>query len=983
MSSRRTDFFISHAGRDTAWAEWLAWQLQEAGYTVELDVWDWAPGEDFVARMQVALERADRLLAVCTQAYFASPFGGAELRAAFAQQAAGRVVPVLVEPVNLPPLYASLIHLDLTGLDEAAAAARLRDRLAGGRPTAAPPFPRAGPAPTDKPGFAGVLPAVWRVPPRNPRFTGRDGMLAELRRRLHSGEGTLVVQALYGLGGVGKTQLALEYAHRFAADYDLIWWIDAEQPVLIPGQLASLATRLGLPPGPTVAETVDRLLAELRGRGRWLLVVDNTERPQDVAAYLPGGAGHVMITSRFPGWGALGGRLEVDVLTRAETIALLRARIPGMGEGLADKLAAELGDLPLAAAQAAGYLEQTDLPPADYLRRFRARRADLLSRGDVIGYSGRLDTAWALSLERLRNQDPAAVQLLELAAFLAPEPIPLCLLIGHPELLDQPLRGIAADPDALADTVGALVGYSLARRSPDGFQLHRLVQTVIRQQLPPDRQQADEQEVVALLAAASPGDPEDSASWAGYAALAPHVLATAPLTDHAPASRRLVFDTIHYLQSHGDSHASRAVCEPLLDRWRVNLGPDHPDTLTVANRLALALLAAGQVASGHALAQDTLQRCRRAHGMEHVTTLEAAAILATALNQLGKAEPARTLGQDTLRRCRRALGPDHLFTLGTASALIVSFIELGEMGKARELGEETLQRCHDVLGPDHLTALAAATALTLARVGLGEAEAARTLGQDTLPRCQQVLGLEHVNALWAAAALALAQLQLSEAEAARILGEDTLQRCQRTLGSEHPITLLAAGTLTGALVGVGETEAARTLGQDTLQRCQRTLGSEHPITLLAAGTLTGALARLGEAELARTLGEDTLQRSRRMLGPDHPITLGAAAVLTGALASLGVAEPARTLGEDTLQRSRRALGPDHPITLLAAVALTGALTRLDEAEPARVLGEDTLERCYRALGPDHPFTLYLTQFLRGGYPMPGGDGAADRPSRPL
>src|SRR4051795_6845637 len=362
MSGRATDFFISHAGRDTGWAEWLGGQLQEAGYTVEMDVWDWAPGQDFVARMETALKRADRLLAVCTEAYFSSTFGGAELRAAFAgpTAAGGRIVPVLVEPITLPPLYASLIPLDLTGLDETAAATRLRARLAGGGPTGPPPFPRPGPAPVsgDKPGFAGNLPGVWRVPPRNPRFTGRDGMLAELRRRLRAGEGTLVVQALYGLGGVGKTQLALEYPHRFAADYDLVWWIDAEQPVLIPEQLAALAARLELPPGPTVADTVDRLLAELRRRSRWLLVFDNAERPADIADYRPGGAGQVLITSRSPGWGALGGRLEVDVLARAETIALLQARIPAISADLADELAAELGDLPLAAAQAAGYLEQ-------------------------------------------------------------------------------------------------------------------------------------------------------------------------------------------------------------------------------------------------------------------------------------------------------------------------------------------------------------------------------------------------------------------------------------------------------------------------------------------------------------------------------------------------------------------------------------------------------------------------------------------------
>ncbi len=864
VSGEQTDFFISHAGRDTGWAEWLAWQLHDAGYSVELDVWDWAPGEDFVARMETALESADRLLAVCSEAYFASAFGGAELRAAFAQSAAaqGRIVPVLVEPVTLPRLYATLIQLDLTGLDEAAAAARLRDRLAGVRPIGPPPFPRPSSAPVsaDKPGFAGALPGVWRVPPRNPRFTGRDGMLAELRRRLRAEEGTLVVQALYGLGGVGKTQLALEYAHRFAADYDLVWWIDAEQPVLIPEQLARLAESLDLAAGATVAATVDRLLAELRHRDRWLLILDNAERPADVAAYQPGGPGHLLITSRNPGWGALGGRLEVDVLTRAETITLLRARIPGLGEELADKLAAELGDLPLAAAQAAGYLEQTDLPPADYLRRFRTRRAGLLNRGEVVGYSGRLDTAWELSLERLRCEDPAAVQLLELAAFLASEPIPLRLFTEHAALLEEPLRDTAADPDALADTVGALVGYSLARRSPDGFELHRLVQAVIRHQLETDRQETTAEQVVALLAAAHPGDPEDPARWPAYAAIAPHVLATAPLGDHSPAGRRLILDTIRHLQAHGDSsgsHAARAVAEQLLDRCRSLLGPDHPDTLTAASTLIRALVS------------------------------------------LGKAAAARVLGEDTLQRCRRVLGPDHATTLLAATTLTVALIQLGQPMPARASAQDTLQRCRRVLGPD------------------------------------------------------------------------------------HPITLWAATALSLTLDRLGEAEPARALGEDTLQRCRRVLGPDHPTTLRAAATLTGALLRLGQAEPARALGEDTLQRCRRVLGPDHATTLWAAATLTGALLRLGQAEPARASAQDTLQRCHRVLGPDHTTTLRAATALTHALVELGGAEPARALGHDTLQRCHRVLGPDHPITLHLTQVASGDHPMPGGDVAAERPSRLL
>ncbi|HSB53690.1 MAG TPA: toll/interleukin-1 receptor domain-containing protein [Gemmatimonadales bacterium] len=269
---QRVGFFVSHAGRDQAWAEWLAWQLIEAGYTVELDAWDWKPGQDFVARMQQALQRAERLLAVWSDAYFRSPFGRAELRAAFIRQARdeGRIVPVLVEPSTVPDLYASLIYVDLVGLDEAAATARLRARLAGLRPSSPPRFPAsevsgATPKP-DRPVFAGRVPAVWNVPPRNPHFVGRTELLTELRQRLRSGEHTLVVQALHGLGGVGKTQLAIEYAHRFAADYQLVWWIDAEQPALIAERPEHPGRQLQLGTTRNVSEAAVAVLAELRRR---------------------------------------------------------------------------------------------------------------------------------------------------------------------------------------------------------------------------------------------------------------------------------------------------------------------------------------------------------------------------------------------------------------------------------------------------------------------------------------------------------------------------------------------------------------------------------------------------------------------------------------------------------------------------------------------------------------------------------------------
>ncbi|MGY1735791.1 FxSxx-COOH system tetratricopeptide repeat protein [Geodermatophilus sp. SYSU D00684] len=737
-----------------------------------------------------------------------------------------------------------------------------------GLPTGFPPLP------TGVVGSPPVRPAgdrVWNLPARNPHFTGRDEQLAELRRRLRAGEATLVVQTLYGLGGVGKTQLALEYAHRYAADYDVVWWIDAEQAVLVPDQLAGLATRLGLPAGATVADTVDRLLAELRGRDRWLLVFDNAERPADVAGYRPDGPGHVLITSRFPAWGTLGGRLEVDVLTRPETVALLRARMPGLGAGTADALAAELGDLPLAAAQAAAYLEQTDLPPEDYLRRFRTRRATLLTRGDVLGYHGRIDTTWALSLERLRAEDPAAVQLLELAASLAPEPVPSSLFVEHPELLEGPLRDAAADPDTLDDAIGAAVAYSLARRHRDGFQVHRLVQSVIRLQLPADREQAVADRVVALLAAASPGHPQDPAGWPAFARLAPHVLATAPLGDRSPAGRRLVLDTARYLQARGDTAASRSVGEALLDRWRAVLGPDHPDTLTAASGLALALNQLGDAGAAAALAEDTLQRCHRVFGPDHVRTLWTATTLALDFLQLGRVHASRGLTHDVLRRSLRLYGPDRATTLLAAGGLTIALAELGDVGQARELGQDTLRRCRRVYGEDHATTLLAGTALTMALVSVGDVGQARELGQDTLERCRRVLSPDNAVTLLDAGAVVLALALSDEAEAARALGRDVLQRSRGVYGPDNVITLYAAAPLAVALVRLGEAGEARALAEDTLRRCRRALDPDHGVTALAAAALVLAGTRPGGAPPPGAV-DDALQRCRRALGPGHPLT---------------------------------------------------------------------------------------------------------------
>ena len=214
------------------------------------------------------------------------------------------------------------------------------------------------------PRLPGSVPRVWNLPARNPGFTGRDGLLAAVRERLLAGD-QAVVQALQGMGGVGKTQLAIEYAHRFAGAYDLAWWVNAEQAGLIGDQFAALGAALGcVQPGAGAEVVRAAVLGELRERGRWLLVFDNAENPADIAGWLPGGGGHVLITSRERTWAEVAAPVEVDVLARAESVALLQDRMAGLGAADADRLADQLGDLPLAVAQAAGFMAETGMPAA-------------------------------------------------------------------------------------------------------------------------------------------------------------------------------------------------------------------------------------------------------------------------------------------------------------------------------------------------------------------------------------------------------------------------------------------------------------------------------------------------------------------------------------------------------------------------------------------------------------------------------------------
>jgi tetratricopeptide (TPR) repeat protein len=516
------------------------------------------------------------------------------------------------------------------------------------------------------------------------------------------------------------------------------------------------------------------------------VIFDNAPDPAAVAEFLPGGGGgHVLVTSRDSAWLGIADPVPVDLLSQGEAVGLLLRRSGDPDERAAARLAEALGRLPLALEQAAAYAASQHMPLARYLELFEERRTELLGLGRPLAYKGTVDATFTLALDQLQATDPAAGQLLELCALLAPDEVPLPLLLSQPRLLPEPLAAAVADPVRHGEVVGVLYRQGLLTRdTADTARMHRLVQDVTLAHLPEADRHDRTVDAVELLAGLLPYGTAGPDDWPRCAQLLAHAQA---VLDHAcavqltsPPLSELLTRTGNYLWGRGlDMRLAREL---------------HEQALAMRQRL---------------------------HDGDDKSVADSLTFLAITLRELGEQGRARELDEQALAMYQRLFEGDHPDVATSLGNFAVDLSALGEDARARELNEQALAMRQRLFEGNHPDVALSLSNLAINVRNLGERERTRELNEQALAMRQRLFEGDHPDVAQSLNNLAVIMDDLGERERARELYEQALAMYRRLYGGDHPELARSLNNLAITLRALGEDARARELDEQALAMRQR------------------------------------------------------------------------------------------------------------------------------------------------------------------
>ena len=725
---------------------------------------------------------------------------------------------------------------------------------------ALPPEPRAG------------------IPPDlTENFVGRQAELVELRRQLLSHR-RVVIQ---GLGGVGKTQLAVRYLHQYRDAYrDGCFWVRAEDATTLVGDLASLSWRIELPERDEYEHErqIEAVLRWLQQHPSWLLVVDNLEQPvlEAVRHWLPPGLpGHVLITSRMRPRVSV--RIGLEPLPRPLAVGFLLARTGQNDTAAAHAVAEALGGLPLALEQAAAYIEVTGRSLASYAALLRTRMSALLREGKPDDYPHTVATTWSLSFARLQREHPASADLLRLCAFLAPDDLPTAVLAEGASELPEHLRESLTDEVGSDRIMTALRGYSLVQFQDSALRVHRLIQWVVRESLTREEQVGWLSAAIRLLSAAMPGEVRHPDTWPLCARLLTHVQTIVGLLGDQEleprAMVRLLDRLAFYLMIRADHTTAQGLFERALLICERALGPKHVDTARILHHLGRLLQSQGELTAARPLLERAIAIREEALGPEHVETADSMRYLGTLLKDMNQLVAARTLHERALAIYQKTRGPEHPDTARGLNELAIVLHFQGQVHAARRLHERSLAITEKALGHDHPETAISLHNLAWILHELGELAAARQMYERAVAIHEKVDGPEHPATARCLDNLAELLKDLGDLAGARPLYERALAIIEGALGPEHLDTATVLNDFAALLWAQGDMADAQSRYQRALAIRERALGPDHADTASSLHDLAALLQAQGELSAARQLYERALVIREKALGTGHRATV--------------------------------------------------------------------------------------------------------------
>ncbi|KAI9148795.1 kinesin light chain [Paramyrothecium foliicola] len=772
---------------------------------------------------------------------------------------------------------------------------------------------------------------------RNPRFVGQENVLAYLLKRIppHMHEDMCQRTVVQGLGGIGKTQVAIEAAYRIRDSYPdcSIFWVPAVSLETFESAYRTIGRHLGIQgiddEKADIKTLVKEALNQYDGSG-WLLILDNADdwellfTNEKLMSYLPTSRrGSILFTTRNHQAGvrfdSRGNLIKLHELEEPDARQLLLLDLDAGQIGdiqTTTELLKHLAYLPLAIRQASAYLqENTNITVSKYLSYCESSDQSLVAllskdfndqdRYDVI--KNPVATTWLVSFEQITRDKPLAAEYLMHICYFAVKDIPMALLPSGEHEQDQD------------EAIGTLTAYAFItkRRAGDRFDIHRLVGLVMRNWLQQrNLATARVTKTIELLGDVFPRpDHENREIWTAYMA---HV---------------------HAILEHRDLCTDQMLLQCLL--------------LTVG--------CADEILGNYSRAAPSLQQALTLsvalRGVDHLETADIIHHLAFGLHELGRFEEAKSLIDEVIDLRKKVLGQEHPRTLQSMYLLAQIIRESGKPREAAAIARQALDICEKNLGPEHRLTLDGMAETGYALTDLAQFEEAEILYRRALQAREKALGSEHPDTLRCLGGLANTVRYLGRYVEAEQMEQDCLRLHEKVLGIDHPFTVICRGNLAITLRWLGRCDEAERMQQRVVQALEKRFGLEHPDTLWAKASLACIYEEQQRYDEAETLERETLQLMTRILGPEHPDTMDRMQMLARIYAKQERYDEAQTLYGEVSQLRKKVLGVENSQTLDTMCVLADIHLRQQKFEEAEHLLQETLQLGNKALRPDHRHNL--------------------------